>query len=53
MAVPKPLGTDTFEAWESGGVVVSKYVELVVPRYVSPRIPAGELVFIGRWSSSK
>ncbi|KAJ7279299.1 hypothetical protein C8J57DRAFT_1125126 [Mycena rebaudengoi] len=34
MAVPKPLGTDAFEAWESGGVVVSKYVELVVPRYV-------------------
>ncbi|KAJ7450052.1 hypothetical protein B0H11DRAFT_2078265 [Mycena galericulata] len=33
-AIPLPLGQDQFESWSGPGVYVSKYVELVVPRYV-------------------
>ncbi|KAJ6525020.1 hypothetical protein DFH09DRAFT_936959 [Mycena vulgaris] len=34
-AIPRPLGQNGFESWSNGGVYVCKYVELVVPRYVS------------------
>ncbi|KAJ7754099.1 hypothetical protein B0H16DRAFT_756663 [Mycena metata] len=37
--IPLPLGQDSFESYSLGGVYVVKYVDLVVPRYVSrPRI---------------
>ncbi|KAJ7123869.1 hypothetical protein C8R43DRAFT_864133, partial [Mycena crocata] len=34
-AKPRPLGHNAFESWSGPGVFVVKYVELVVPRYVS------------------
>jgi hypothetical protein len=41
-SVPLPLGRDNFESWTQpgGGVYVVKYVDLVVPRYVSA-VPVG------------
>ncbi|KAJ6530327.1 hypothetical protein B0H19DRAFT_967921 [Mycena capillaripes] len=37
---PRPLGTNGFESWSGPGVYVVKYVDLVVPRYVSdPHLP--------------
>ncbi|KAJ7698699.1 hypothetical protein B0H17DRAFT_1050445 [Mycena rosella] len=32
--IPLPLGQNSFESYENGGICVVKHVELVVPRYV-------------------
>ncbi|KAJ7123858.1 hypothetical protein C8R43DRAFT_899455 [Mycena crocata] len=51
-AIPCPLGHNDFESWSGPGVYVSKYVELVVPRYVSaPKTCRMDVADPSRWWS--